>query len=519
MKKIIIYFIGVVSMLGIFSCNNTTNLDLAPIDYFGSSNYWNNKAQVNSFMIGLHAQLRNQYQYFFLLGEARGGTHKNGTSSQNNSIDYSSPIKNNALTAANTGVSSWCGFYTPILNLNLFISKVENGCAFLSTADKSYYLGQAYGLRAFYYFWLYRTYGGVPIVTTPDVVNGVTNAKDLYVKRNTAKETMDFIKGDIDKSITNFGTNTVINGSKSQWSLYASLMLKGEVYLWSGKVATDDQKPAAANADIQTAETALKAITGFSLQSSYGTVISSKGNSEIMLALRFADGEASTWHANFGYQDNVFQNQFYGRTGALISKDTLVLKGTGILRHEYKNEFWASYNSTDTRRDFTFMEYYNKSGVMVGSVMKRFFGIINSTNNRSYCDDIPLYRYAETLLMLAECENMLGNDPSPYINQVRQRAYGANWNATTYGYSNQGFAANELAILHERDKEFVYEGKRWFDVVRMKDANGVSLVFSNAANYPATSPLLLSTEAYKLLWPIDVNTLNGNPMLVQTSGY
>lgn len=79
MKKLIIYFIGIVSVIGLNSCNS---LNLSPIDYFGSGNYWSNEAQVSSFMVGLHSQLRNQYQYLFLLGEARGGTLKNGTSSQ-----------------------------------------------------------------------------------------------------------------------------------------------------------------------------------------------------------------------------------------------------------------------------------------------------------------------------------------------------------------------------------------------------------------------------------------------------
>ena len=69
------------------------------------------------------------------------------------------------------------------------------------------------------------------------------------------------------------------------------------------------------------------------------------------------------------------------------------------------------------------------------------------------------------------------------------------------------------------------EGKRWFDVVRMHDANGKSLAFSVAANYPNNEtpdervPLIKESEAHKLLWPIDVNTLNNDPKLEQTPGY
>lgn len=33
---------------------------------------------------------------------------------------------------------------------------------YMTEEEKAYYLGQAYGLRAFYYFGLYRTYGTLP---------------------------------------------------------------------------------------------------------------------------------------------------------------------------------------------------------------------------------------------------------------------------------------------------------------------------------------------------------------------
>jgi len=144
--------------------------------------------------------------------------------------------------------------------------------------------------------------------------------------------------------------------------------------------------------------------------------------------------------------------------------------------------------------------------------------LINSNGNRVYADDIPIYRYADVLLMLAEVENKKGGDPSSYINQIRQRAYGNNYNAAIHGYTNQGFAANELAILYERDKEFVFENKRWFDVLRLQDASGKPLAFSTTLAYGLV-PVLKATEPYKVLWPVDVNTLNNDPKVEQTDGY
>ena len=122
--------------------------------------------------------------------------------------------------------------------------------------------------------------------------------------------------------------------------------------------------------------------------------------------------------------------------------------------------------------------------------------------------------------MQAEVANKEGKDPSQYINAIRQRAYGANYNSTL-AYVNQDFASNELAILAEKDREFVWENKRWFDLVRMQDASGTSLAFSSAPSviYGRTAAALPTSQAYKLLIPVDVNTLNGDPTLIQTSGY
>ena len=155
--------------------------------------------------------------------------------------------------------------------------------------------------------------------------------------------------------------------------------------------------------------------------------------------------------------------------------------------------------------------------------MLKGIGIINSNANRVYESDIVVYRYADVLLMLAEIENSLGGDVTGYINEVRQRAYGDN-RQDKYKFVSRTFAENELDILHERDKEFVWEGKRWFDVIRMQDAAKKPLAFSKAANYPNTygddfAPLLMETEAYKLLWPVNVSTLNDDPLLVQTPRY
>lgn len=517
MKHMIIYcLIFVIGSISFLSCNS---LDLYPEDWNSGETFWKNDSQIEGYILGLHSDLREAYTSFYILGECRGGTLKSGTSFIGTSLDNSSPIKTNMFSKHQTGVENWNGLYSQILNTNIFISNVEDGCDFLGEVDRNYYLGQAYGLRALYYFLLYRTFGGLPIIDKPYVLEGVTDASNLYAKRSSAKATMDFIKENIRKSETFFGDNNQMKKEKGMWSKYATLMLKAEVYLWSAKVSTEDQRPDVS--DIQTARVALQPImTTFSLLSNFAEVFQSdnKGNDEIIFAIRFVDGEKTNWINLFVYDENLFKMQFYGNNKVLMG-DTLAVKGSGLLRHEYKWGLFASMDDSDARKRATFLDCYDKDGMPVAVVLRKFMGIINDNGNRSYCDDFVVYRYADALLMMAEIENMQGGDVARYINKIRERAYGPNYIVSVHGYKHRSFAENELAILKERDKEFVYEGKRWFDLLRLQDASKKPLAFSADVNYDNSVPVIKPGEAYKLLWPIDVNTLNNDPELVNNPGY
>lgn len=500
----------------LLSCNT---LDLTPEDYYGSNNFWNNTSQVNGYMTGLHSRLREKTEALYVMGEARGGTLRSGTSFLNNSLDYSSPIKTNTFSKYLTGITDWNGLYGTILDVNIFLNKVEKECKFLSTAERNHYLAQGYGLRAFYYFLLYRTYGGVPLVTEPKVLNGITQAEELYLARSSAKETFDFIKDDISKSEELFGDDEKASEGKHVWSKPATRMLKAEIYLWSAQVTTDNQQPAAG--DLDKAKAALQPLIGqFRLLPDFRDVFryTNKGNDEIIFAIGFADGEKTNFAENFTYYVQHFNNQFYGSNGVLMG-DSLQTTGVGLLRNEYKWGLFESMDDADSRKRATFLDCYHSEGEPAGLILRKFMGMLNNNGVRSYADDYVVYRYADVLLMMAEIENLSGGNVAPYLNEIRQRAYGTSYQADVHGYRNADFETNELAILRERDKEFVWEGKRWFDIVRMHDASGKSLVFSPKANYDDPAPVLSAQKAFMILWPIDIETLNNDPKLVNNPGY
>jgi starch-binding outer membrane protein, SusD/RagB family len=507
------------AVLAILAASCHKSLDIAPEDYYGDGNFWKSEAQVTNFMVGLHKQFRDNQFMFVRLGEMRGGTFSN-VDRQSTSLNEL-PIIEQRIDENSPGVGSWAGLYGPILQLNLFIQKVE-GTDFLTETKKNYLLGQAYAMRAYYYFHLLRTYGGVPLRLEAEVLNGTTDPVVLRKARATEAEVLASVKSDINKSIGLFGTATA-SADKSQWNPLAALMLKGEVYLWSAKVYNT-------TADLAEAKSALNAISGPSLQNNFADVFSygKKNNNEIILAIRYRVGEAEmNNYATFLYSTFNFDNLHYkdssGSGSTLV--DPLTIAATNsmqiIQRYAYTFDLFQSYDVADKRRNATFYDYYkvdkSVSPVKVtirNTALVKFLGTIDA-NKRYFSDDWVVYREADRLLMLAEIVNAEGGDPTMYIQQIRDRAFGGPGNDPT-PFVNGSKDANELAIFAERSKEFVYEGKRWYDLRRMKFGNE-PLVFISS-NHPY-GVLDKASQGFKILWPIESSIWTNDPLVNQTPGY
>ena len=238
-------------------------LDLAPIDNYGSTSYWKTESQVSAYIDGLHKQLRDMAeQHIITFGELRGGHYKDGTSADGLAIS-SGEIRLQNLSKETPGVTKFGNIYGCITNINLFIARVTDA-NFIPEAKKNYYLGQAYGLRAFYYFDLYRVYGGVPIRLGVEVIDGVLDPNKLYLGRAKPSEVISQIKKDLETSLQYFGENSDFNsyghGTKVYWSKAATECLAGEVYLWNSKVTIGDNK--ATESDLSKAKKYLKDVEG-----------------------------------------------------------------------------------------------------------------------------------------------------------------------------------------------------------------------------------------------------------------
>ena len=118
--------------------------------------------------------------------------------------------------------------------------------------------------------------------------------------------------------------------------------------------------------------------------------------------------------------------------------------------------------------------------------------------NMNYGNNERIYRYAETLLNAAELSVLLGQDGSAYLQEVRDRA-----NCHDTGVTRED-------IIQERHKEFVGEGKRYWDLVR----SGLASTVLKAANHEYRT---VDWSENKKYWPIPQSEMDKDPELVQNN--
>jgi len=512
-KKTYIYLLLVVTSIALIGgCEKDPfNLDLKPPSMLTDASYWEKPGHWASLMNGIHHRLRVDQWDFILLGECRGG-HFSVQPYGGHTRSHSS-IVDNSLSVENTGISSYGGFYYTINQLNLIIDKTEDGAAndILTESQVNRYLGQAYGIRAFYYFHMVRTWGDVILKRKPSYGFEIG---ELSRSQDPASEVMTFIEEDIERSLSHFEDYSFGKG-KHHWSKAATQMLKAEYYLWTAHRdggTTDAEIAQAALEDIQTN------IPSLGLETNFQDIFDqdNKGNEEIIFTIRNKEDEYTLFGGsihNLVIRDRMVpDNGFDSLTGQHITiEDYNIHSRGGRFSVALRTDVFNSFRNDDTRKWASAQGMWhevNGDTVMISGAIwqNKYQGVIIG-GLRTWYNDLPVYRYADLLLLLAEAKFLSGEDPTDEINTIRERAFAGNYDETVHGFGNMAIDNNwKYALLRERKFEFLYEGKRWYDLRRF--------------GYDFVEELgITNVSSDQLLWPIDRGTLTDNSQLKQTPGY
>lgn len=375
--------------------------------------------------------------------------------------------------------SAWTDHYIGISRANTILARLPN-----TTFDQTLkvrFEAEAKFLRGLFYFNLVRLFGDVQLITTE--VSGPNAGYDI--QRSPAAEIYTQIISDLIFAEENLPASIPASeaGRASKW---AAKGLLGKVYL----TQKDYTKAAAELNDIISSNQ-------FSvMQNSYASVFSPStsyaANKDVILSVQYKSGQigqgSAIWSSCIPWNAPGAQFGISGGSGGGFMKPTVDID--------------TSYESGDLRKAASIAESYLNGST---TVYERYVVKYSQPGTIAGDADIdfPVLRYADVMLMYAECLNEQNQTAAaiPFVNMVRTRAGLPDEPSTL----TQGEA--RLVIEKERRLELAFEGQRWFDLVRTDRFVPVM----NAKGY--------ATKNYQNLYPVPQRETDLNGGLTQNSGY
>ena len=462
MKKILV--LASLATLLMTSCGDSF-FDLEPASSVTIDKVYKTASDYNVAVIGCYAKLQSQVNFYTECCEYRSdnlslGAPTAGTQDRYD-IDHFTEKPSNGILS-----SYWANFNNNVYRCNLLLDQID-GANFAENLKKQY-KGEAMFIRALNYFNMYRIWGGVP--ATKHVVSA---AEALKVARYSDEQMFDLIAGDLKEIVdNNYLPETYSSADMGRATSGAAKALLGKVYLTFHKWTE--------------AKDILSQLIGkYQLVSPIAQVfdVDNKNNNEIIFAVHFnkeIEGEGHSY--------------WYNLTNA--SDDTN--QTTSLLN---------TFPTGDARKDLITYVQVEKNV----RLMNKFYDT-KSPTFKTVGNDQILLRYADVLLMYAEALNEIQYDASEgslalkYLNAVRQRAGISNLTVKQLP-TQEKF---RKGILVERQREFPYEGQRWFDLVRMGFAK--SVMAENG----------VEIKDYQLLFPIpqqEIEKVGDKSILWQNPGY
>lgn len=507
-NKIILFF-SILTVLTTFTGCSDNDLNLVDQTNLSPESFFKTKPQIESSVNVVYANFQTiglfTRAYFFMF-DLMGGDASGNPQLEADKVQYA----NFSFDANHVNIGDyWESCYRGINKANFVIGNSDVIKALpestITQVEKNKYIGEAKFLRALYYFLLVNRWGDIPLITEiPTTPQGYP--------RSPKQEVYNLIISDLQTASADLLDKEV--EQKGRATKQAAIALLGKVYLYLEKY------------DLALAE--FNKLNGkFTLEPKYfdNFMDEKEFGPESIFEIGFDEtlGAGDLW--NSGY-DGIGQNE-------------ATLRGQEYGFNNWFNTYPADnllekYEAGDTRYSDSF---YTNGSIFEGDPKKRVIrtGVapeivpdteiyiplerasawrkyqnyykrvsenINSSINFKYL------RYADVLLMMAECESLREGGVQSvaigYINQVRQRP------SVMLPKLALTLSKAEVfdAIMHERQVELAGEQSRFNDLVRWGKAETV-----------------LATQGYKAknkLWPIPAREISSNTAISeadQNPGY
>lgn len=508
MNKILV--ICLAATLSFTSCNDSF-LNLDPKSNSTEATFYKTEDQFNQAINSAYASLRQLTNLGYVMGEMRSdNTHY--TRNNNERMDgnaFREDVANFLVTSQNDIVShTWTSCYGTIAQANVILNRIDK--ANLSDSFKDKIEGQARFVRAFSYFELVQCFGRIPLQLTE-----VKNAEEAFAEQSTPEEVYKIILEDVKMAVDKLETvKFPQNGAATKG---AAKMLYAYVLMTMP------------NRDYTTAEAELNDVIsdmGYDLLPNYADIFdtSNKYSIEHIFSIQYQMGNQD--------QESDWLYVFIPR-----SKEADIITGVSMSNTSSSGGWNVptqamidSYEPGDLRVDPSIavaVGTVENDALVVKDVMKvgdprikeypsaqPFVNKYRHTHLNTFNtdDNWPVFRYADALLLMAEClvEQNRAGEAATYVNRVRARA----------GLPAVSTTITADVVANERKHELAFENHRWFDLLRTGKAIETMTAFGK---YIKTVDKTVTDRAYSikaenLILPIPYRELQINKKLTQNPG-
>lgn len=502
LTKYIIYTVATLATMSFTSCDDI--LDVDPIDSYSDAAVWGDLALTEAYLNSSYTRILPEIQKnskFSSLTDELYQMHTYGTEN----------VVTGTLSPDNPGLAwpfdmwnPWNYNYKNIKELNVFFDNIEN----VPTPNdgdeewKNSLIGQAYFMRAYFYYQLYSLYGRVPIIdyTIP------LDETEFNETRAPLEEVEAFIVSDCDKAIELLPVEQTGNAF-GRATKGAAMGVKARTLLLAASPLFDSSYPnrakweAASAANKALIDLGVYSLKPISNADDYTALFQDRHNPETIYQKLFdtkstagnnvlypANTPAGTGK-NFGgwgviqpthgltekFQKNDGTKYVRGAEDEYPWADrdlrlyaTIILDGSlwGFGADQREVEYFVPADGADGNQIVPGLDGTEGPGwwnaTQTGYLVKKWLDPNHDYSDNSMRPTTPgiIMRLAEFYLNYAECQIELGNNAEAlkYINLIRARALmppatGADIRAD---------------FEYERQIELVFEGQRWFDLRRWK---------------------------------------------------
>jgi hypothetical protein len=464
-------------------------LELIPPQGLIREEFWQSKEDVHAVLMGAYETFARLDSKLFKYGELRADMVVGDV---NQSLDEQKVAESNIYP--DNSLCDWSQFYQ-VIN---YCNEVIRNAPLVQDLDDTFtdyllqsYLSEAHFLRGLAYFYLVRIFKDVPYITEPTE----TDDADIYPPKMDGEVLLRELIPDLEearKYATTDGYQTLeeIHGRATKASIDALL---ADISLWL-----------------------------FDYEAVIMYVERIEANQEYVLMPTakwfelYYPGNSLEGIFEFQFDDQLNQrNGMYGLTQRYSYNYDPSQKAIEMFGIEFAREF-------NRGEDSSIKKYGEDDFIIWKYVGRAPDGETVRTGSEQNSCNWMVYRLADLLLMKAEALSQLSRfaESMEIINGIRKRADVAPLNLA------DSPTAYEDAILQERALELAFEGKRWFDLVRMGRRNDYSrkdkLIEIIVANVPSTQKRILAAKLTNPLgWylPILETEIERNPNLVQNPYY